>query len=88
MCADPSHGTRTPPSPPSLTLAYRWPSQGNYTEADSVFLRAIDIGEKKLGDHHPSLAMWLNNRAELLQQQVRAHSPYPPSSPDGRKERE
>ncbi|CAN0518413.1 unnamed protein product, partial [Ectocarpus sp. 12 AP-2014] len=40
--------------------------QGKYTEADPLYLRVIEIGEKKLGPDHPDLATWLNNRAGLL----------------------
>ncbi|CAN0453882.1 unnamed protein product, partial [Ectocarpus fasciculatus] len=43
--------------------------QGKYDEADPLYLRAIEIGEKTLGPDHPGLATWLNNRAELLRVQ-------------------
>lgn len=46
--------------------------QGKLAEADHLYLRAIQIGEKKLGADHPALATWLNNRAGLLHAQVRA----------------
>ena len=46
--------------------------QGKFDEADPLYLRAIEIGEKTLGPDHPDLATLLNNRARLLQQQVRA----------------
>ena len=55
-----------------LFRAFALPIQGKYEEADSLHLRAIDIGEKKLGPDHPNLATWLNNRAGLLENQVRA----------------
>ena len=45
--------------------------QGKFDEADPLYLRAIEIGEKTLGPEHPSLATTLNNRAGLLEQQVR-----------------
>ncbi|CAM9372606.1 unnamed protein product [Ectocarpus sp. 8 AP-2014] len=47
--------------------------QGKYTEADPLYLRAIEIGKKKLGPDHPDLAMWLNNRAGLLYAQGKVH---------------
>lgn len=50
-------------------LSFRF--QGKYAEADPLFLRVIKIGEKALGLNHPNLATWLNNRAELLESQVR-----------------
>ena len=46
--------------------------QGKYAEADRLYLRAIEIGEKTLGPDHPDLAKRLNNRAGLLGEQVRA----------------
>lgn len=46
--------------------------QGKYVEADPLYLRAIEIGEKTLGPEHPDLATRLNNRAELLKAQVSA----------------
>ena len=46
--------------------------QGKFDEADPLYLRAIEIGEKTLGPDHPDLATLLKNRARLLQQQVRA----------------
>ena len=47
-------------------------TQGKFEEADSLYLRAIEIGEKTLGPDHPDLATRLNNRAGLLRKQVRA----------------
>ncbi|CAN0344597.1 unnamed protein product, partial [Ectocarpus sp. 6 AP-2014] len=38
-------------------------------EADPLYLRAIEIGEKTLGPDHPDFATSLNNRAGLLQAQ-------------------
>ncbi|CBN74654.1 kinesin light chain-like protein [Ectocarpus siliculosus] len=42
---------------------------GEDTEADPLYLRAIEVGEKKLGPDHPDLATWLNNQAVLLRKQ-------------------
>lgn len=44
--------------------------QGTYTEADSLYRRAIEIGERSLGSDHPDLGIWLNNRACLFKSQV------------------
>ncbi|CAM9733325.1 unnamed protein product [Scytosiphon promiscuus] len=43
--------------------------QGKFKEADSLYLRAIEIGENTLGPDHPDLAAWLKNRADLLKAQ-------------------
>lgn len=45
--------------------------QGKDAEADSLFERAIGIGDTALGPDHPNLVMWLNNRAFVLMKQVR-----------------
>ncbi|CAN0521020.1 unnamed protein product, partial [Ectocarpus sp. 8 AP-2014] len=37
--------------------------QGKDSEADRLYLRAIEIGEKTLGPTHVQLAAMLNNRA-------------------------
>lgn len=46
--------------------------QGKYAEADLLYVRAIDIGERILGPDHRDLAAWLGNRASLLAKQARA----------------
>lgn len=46
--------------------------KGKYEEADPLFLRAIGIEENTPGPDHPYLVECLNNRAELLKNQVRA----------------
>ncbi|CAN0537430.1 unnamed protein product, partial [Ectocarpus sp. 8 AP-2014] len=46
-----------------MTLSFRF--QGNFTEADPLYLRAIEIGEQTLGPDHPALATCLNNRARV-----------------------
>eukprot|EP00752_Nemacystus_decipiens_P010455 g9314.t1 len=54
------------------TLGALTEHQGKVEEADRLYLRAIEIGEKTLGPDHPDypdLATWLNKRAELLQGQ-------------------
>lgn len=41
-------------------------------EADPLYLRSFEIGEKTLGPDHPHLATQLHNRAGLLTKQVGA----------------
>lgn len=50
-------------------------SQGKYTEADPLYLRAIEIKEGILGADHPDVAIWLCTRGQLLQSQVRVIVP-------------
>lgn len=45
-------------------------SQGRYVEADSFYLRAIEIQAEMLGPDHPELAKTLNNQANLFRDQV------------------
>ena len=45
-------------------------TQGKHDEADPLYLEAIEIVEEALGPEHPSLAILLSNRAELLESQV------------------
>ena len=54
--------------PAGLSLVF----QGKFDEADPLYLRAIEIGEKTLGPDFPDLAAMLNNRAVLLKAQLRA----------------
>lgn len=46
-------------------------SQGKYDDADSLYLRALEINEKAFGPDHPDVATTLNNRAMLLETQVK-----------------
>ena len=46
--------------------------QGKGTEADSLYGRAIEIGEKALGADHPDVAILFNNKGVALSYQVRA----------------
>lgn len=50
--------------------------QGKYDQAEPLFRRAQEIEEKSLGRDYPNIAMYLNNRALLLQKQVRAHGTF------------
>ena len=44
--------------------------QGKYDEAQPLYRKAIEIGEKTLGKDHPDVATRYNNLADLLQEQV------------------
>lgn len=46
--------------------------QGKYEEAGPLYERSLAIREKALGPDHPAVATALNNRALLLNSQVRA----------------
>lgn len=46
--------------------------QGRYAEAEALYERCQAMDEKALGADHPDVATVLNNRAELLKNQVRA----------------
>lgn len=54
--------------PPVLCFLLRF--QGLYEEADLLYVRAIAIGEKTLCPDNSDLAIWRNNRAQLLESQV------------------
>ncbi|CAN0551016.1 unnamed protein product, partial [Ectocarpus sp. 12 AP-2014] len=43
--------------------------QGKHTDADPLYLRSIEIGERTLGPDHPDLATVLSNRARCLLEQ-------------------
>nr|NCR06836.1 tetratricopeptide repeat protein [Microcystis aeruginosa LG13-03] len=51
-------------------LAALYESQGRYTEAEPLYLEALDL-KKRLGDNHPSVATSLNNLAGLYRSQGR-----------------
>lgn len=46
--------------------------QGKYAEADALYARVLEILGTTVGEEHPNYALVLNNRAELLREQVRA----------------
>ncbi|TRU11576.1 MAG: tetratricopeptide repeat protein, partial [Microcystis aeruginosa Ma_MB_F_20061100_S19] len=46
-------------------------SQGRYTEAEPLYLEALDLRKQLLGDNHPDVAQSLNNLAYLYQSQGR-----------------
>jgi len=54
--------------PASLNnLALLYDTQGQYAQAEPLYLRALAILEKALGPDHPSVAKSLANYADLLQ---------------------
>ena len=53
----------------NLALLYK--TQGRYTEAEPLFIQALDMRKKLLGAEHPSVATSLNNLAALYEYQGR-----------------
>lgn len=53
-------------------LALSGTTQGKYAEAEPLYEKCQVIQEKALGPEHPELAATLNNRAGVLEAQVRA----------------
>ena len=51
--------------------------QGKFTEAEPLYGRATEIWETALGPEHPNVATALNNRAGLLESQVRTVRNFP-----------
>ncbi|CAM9419352.1 unnamed protein product [Scytosiphon promiscuus] len=43
--------------------------QGKFDHAERLYVKAIAVGEEALGRDHQSIAVWVNNRAELLRTQ-------------------
>ncbi len=52
-------------------------SQGRYQEALPLSQRALSIGESTLGAEHPTVAIWLNNLANLYRDQGRYEDAEP-----------
>ncbi|MBD2598067.1 tetratricopeptide repeat protein [Nostoc spongiaeforme FACHB-130] len=50
-------------------LAYLYRSQGRYSEAETLFLQALLLKRKLLGEEQPSIASSLNNLASLYESQ-------------------
>ena len=46
-------------------LAFLYESQGRYTEAEPLFIQALDMRKKLLGSEHPDVATYINNLALL-----------------------
>jgi len=49
----------------SINLARQYATQGKYTEAESLYQRALAASQKTLGPNHPNIAIILNNLARL-----------------------
>ncbi|MCL1473437.1 tetratricopeptide repeat protein, partial [Argonema antarcticum] len=52
-------------------LAYLYESQGRYSEAEPLYLQALELRKRLLGDEHPDVAASLNNLAYLYESQGR-----------------
>ncbi|MEG4287865.1 tetratricopeptide repeat protein [Microcoleus sp. C2C3] len=52
-------------------LALLYKSQGSYSEAEPLYLQALEIGRRALPEKHPRLASHLNNLARLYRDQGR-----------------
>jgi tetratricopeptide (TPR) repeat protein len=52
-------------------LAALYESQGRYSEAEPLFLQALELTQRLLGDEHPDVATSLNNLAFLYRSQGR-----------------
>ena len=52
-------------------LAGLYESQGRYTEAEPLYIKALDMRKKLLGAEHPDVASSLNNLAFLYNAQGR-----------------
>ncbi|MEG4107707.1 tetratricopeptide repeat protein [Microcoleus sp. S13_C5] len=52
-------------------LAGLYKSQGRYSEAEPLYLQAVEIDRRSLPEDHPNLATHLNNLAQLYQSQGR-----------------
>ena len=52
-------------------LAALYESQGRYSEAEPLYLQAVEIDKRSLPEDHPTLATHLNNLAELYRSQGR-----------------
>jgi tetratricopeptide (TPR) repeat protein len=50
-------------------LASLYDSQGNYERAEALFLQALKLRQRLLGDNHPDVASSLNNLAKLYYSQ-------------------
>ncbi|HYW21436.1 MAG TPA: tetratricopeptide repeat protein [Nodularia sp. (in: cyanobacteria)] len=46
-------------------------SQGRYNQAEPLYLQALELYKRLLGDNHPSIATSLNNLANLYSDQGR-----------------
>ncbi|OUL34866.1 tetratricopeptide repeat protein, partial [Nostoc sp. 106C] len=52
-------------------LAYLYKSQGRYSEAEPLYLQALSLRRRLLGEEHPDVATSLNNLAVLYESQGR-----------------
>jgi tetratricopeptide (TPR) repeat protein len=52
-------------------------TQGKYAEAEPLYQRSLEIKEKTLGENHSSVAIGLNNLAELYKTQGKISAAEP-----------
>ncbi len=52
-------------------MAELYRSQGRYTEAEPLYIKALELLQRLLGDEHPSVATSYNNLAALYNSQGR-----------------
>jgi hypothetical protein len=55
-----------------MTLADIQTGQGNYTDAEPLYQRALEVRERVLGADHPDVATTLTSYARLLRKMGRA----------------
>ena len=58
-------------------LALLYHAQGRYEEAEPLYLQALELYKRLLGDHHPHVATSLNNLAGLYDAQGRYNEAEP-----------
>ena len=68
MCSSATSSTSLAHTPFACPLPY----QGNFEDADPLYVRVLEILGATVGEEHPNYASTLNNRAALLKSLVRA----------------
>ena len=59
------------------SLGIVWYQLGEYSKAEPLFIQALEMGRKLLGNEHPDVATSLNNLAQLYQSQGRYEEAEP-----------
>ena len=54
-----------------MSVIYPIYAQGKFAESESLYKRAVSVGEKTLGNYHPDVAVWLNKEGEAMLEMVR-----------------
>lgn len=55
-------------------------AQGKFVEAESLYKRAVCVGEKALGASHQDIAVWLSKQGEAMLEMVRTGPDISPIS--------